>query len=68
MIKSQTLFFEDDTIELMKNDSLSSRQYLVRLTGWNNYYDLRASNNDLKQLANAILIFIGEKNDHEESV
>lgn len=60
MIKSQTLFFEDDTIELLKNDSLSSRQYLVRLTGWNNYYDFRASKEDLKNLADNIYIFISE--------
>jgi len=65
VIKSQTLFFEDDTIELMKNDSLSNRQYLIRLTGWNNYYDFRASNDELKQLANTILFFIGGKNNHE---
>lgn len=64
MIKSQTLFFEDDTIELMKNDNLSTRQYLIRLTGWNNYYDLRASDNDLKQLALSILNFVEGKNDH----
>ena len=62
MIKSQTLFFEDDTIELMKNDSLSVRQYLIRLTGWNNYYDFRASDDDLKQLAHTILTFIGDNN------
>lgn len=64
MIKSQTIFFEDDTIELMKNDSLSNRQYLIRLTGWNNYYDLRASDDDLKQLALAILNFLGEKHEN----
>jgi hypothetical protein len=64
VIKSQTLFFEDDTIELMKNDNLSTRQYLIRLTGWNNYYDLRASDNDLKQLALSILNFVEGKNDH----
>jgi hypothetical protein len=64
MIKSQTLFFEDDTVELMKNDNLSTRQYLIRLTGWNNYYDLRASEDDLKQLALSILNFIEGKSDH----
>ena len=64
MIKSQTIVLDDDTIELMKNTSLSSRQYLVRLTGWNNYYDLRASDDDLKQLALAILNFIGEKHEN----
>lgn len=62
MIKSQTLFFDDDTVELMKNDAVSSRPYLIRLTGWNNYYDFRASEDDLKQLANSILNFIGENN------
>lgn len=58
MIKSQTLFFEDDTVELMKNDSLSTRQYLMRLTGWNNYYDFRASKENLLEFAKTILSFI----------
>lgn len=62
MIKSQTLFFEDDTVELMKNDIISTRQYLIRLTGWNNYYDFRASDEDLRTFANTILSFIGDKN------
>lgn len=65
MIKSQTIILPDDTIELMRNDSLSSRQYLMRLTGWNNYYDLRMSNEELRQLCDTILSFIGEKNDHK---
>lgn len=65
MIKSQTIVFPDDTIELMKNDSLSSRQYLMRLTGWNNYYDLRLSDQELKQLSDTILSFIGEKHDNQ---
>ena len=63
MIKSQTLVFDDDTIELMKNSSLSSRQYLIRLTGWNNYYDLRASETDLRTLAESILSFVEDKSD-----
>ena len=63
MIKSQTIVFVDDTVELMKNDSLSSRQYLLRLTGWNNYYDFRSSEKDLRDLANTILSFIGENNE-----
>lgn len=63
MIKSQTIVFPDDTIELMKNDALSSRQYLLRLTGWNNYYDFRSSEKDLRDLANTILSFIGEQNE-----
>lgn len=61
MIKSQTLFFEDDTVELMKNDTVSSRPYLIRFTGWNNYYDFRSSDEDLRTLANTILSFIGDK-------
>lgn len=63
MIQSQTIILENDTIELMKNDIISSRPYLIRLTGWNNYYDLRASEEDLKGLAESILSFI-DKN-HE---
>lgn len=46
----------------MKNDSISSRKYLIRLTGWNNYYDFRASDDDLKNLANSILSFIKDHN------
>ena len=65
MIKSQTLFFEDDTIELMKNNNLSTRQYLIRLTGWNNYYDFRASKEDLKTVADSILSFIEQKTDED---
>lgn len=61
MIKSQSLFFEDYTVELMKNDIISVRQYLIRWTGWNNYYDFRASDEDLRTLANTILSFIGDK-------
>lgn len=63
MIKSQLIEFEDDTIELMKNDSVSSRQYLMRLTGWNNYYDFRGGEQDLRILAESILSFIKDKTD-----
>lgn len=63
MIKSQTIVLDDDTIELMKNTLLSSRQYLVRLTGWNNYYDLRGGEQDLRILAESILSFIEDKTD-----
>lgn len=65
MIKSRTVVFTDDTIELMANMLLSSRQYLLRFTGWNNYYDFRASKDDLKNLANTILSFIEEDIDKD---
>lgn len=63
MTKTQTIVYQDDTIELMHNDAISSRQYLVRLTGWNNYYDFRASKDELKDLATKILLFIGDSSD-----
>lgn len=63
MIKSATIILKDDTIEIIHNDMVSSRQYLVRLTGWNNYYDFRASEEDLKDLAGSILSFIGKNNE-----
>lgn len=63
MTKSQILILEDDTIELLENDLLSRRQYLVRITGWNNYYDFRASKEDLQELGNFILSFIERKAD-----
>lgn len=62
MIKTHTIVLSDDTIELMYNDILSSRQYLIRLTGWNNYYDIRISKDELQDLANNILKLI-ENND-----
>jgi len=58
MIKTQTIILTDDTIELMHNDMLSSRPYLLRLTGWNNFYDLRLSSEDLANLADSIKFFI----------
>lgn len=61
MIKSQSIIFQDDTIELMKNDVISSRQYLMRLTGWNNYYDFRASEEDLRDLVESILNFVNKE-------
>lgn len=63
MTKSQILILEDDTVELLENDLLSRRQYLVRITGWNNYYDFRASKEDLQELGNFILSFIERKAD-----
>lgn len=54
----QTLIFQDDTVELIHNDLISHRKYLLRLTGWNNYYDLRASKDDLKAFADFITSFI----------
>lgn len=66
MAKSQTIIFEDDTIELMKNNVISSRPYLVRLTGWNNYYDFRSSKDDLRNLAKAILLFTEEQDDQNQ--
>lgn len=61
MIKSKFIEFENDTIELMKNDSISSRPYLIRLTGWNNYYDFRADEKTLRTLAEYILSFIEDE-------
>lgn len=61
MIKTKTIFFSDDTVELMHNDSVSTRPFLMRLAGWNNYYDFRLSKDELKELAKTILFFIGEQ-------
>lgn len=63
MTKSQILLLENDTVELLRNDLLSRRPYLVRVTGWNDYYDFRASKEELTELSNFILSFIKEEAD-----
>lgn len=67
MIKTKTIFFSDDTVELMHNDSVSTRPFLMRLTGWNNYYDLRLSEQDLRELAKTILFFIGDQQNDDNT-
>lgn len=64
MIKSQILLFKDDNIEVFSNSMLSFRPYLLRLTGWNNYYELRASKEELKELADCLYRMIEDADEY----
>lgn len=63
MNPSKILILQDNIVEVLHNDMLSNRPYLMRLTGWNTQYDFRASKEELENLAGFILSFIGESND-----
>ena len=63
MNPSKMLILQDNIVEVLHNDMLSNRPYLMRLTGWNDRYDFRVSKEELENLAEFILSFVGEFKD-----
>lgn len=63
MFKSKHIIFDDDVIEIMRNDFITNKCFLIRLAGWNNTYEMRASEEELRQLSECLISFIKETSD-----
>jgi hypothetical protein len=51
MVNSKILILEDDILEILHNDLLSKKPYLIRMTNFSNeFYELRADEDDLSRL------------------
>lgn len=55
MSKLKTIVLEHDIVEILYNENLSRQPYLFRLVNYNNeLYEMRADENDLKELRDII--------------
>ena len=55
MTKLKTIVLEHDIVEILYNENLSKKPYLFRLVNYNNeLYEMRADENDLKELRDII--------------
>lgn len=55
MTKLKTIVLENDIVEILYNENLSRKPYLLRLVNYNNeLYEMRADENDLKELSSII--------------
>lgn len=51
MVNSKILILEDDILEILHNDLLSNKPYLIRMTNFSNeVYEIRADEDDLVRL------------------
>lgn len=51
MVSSKILILEDDILEILHNDLLSNKPYLIRMTNFSNeVYEIRADEDDLVRL------------------
>lgn len=63
MNEIKTILFDNDIVEIHKNPNLTVRPYLIRLSGWNNHYEIRMSKIELKGLVEILNnCLIDEKN------
>ena len=70
MSSLKTFVMNDDSlIEIHKNNSLSSKPYLLRIYSWYNRVEIRVDNNDLQSLIEAFseLITFSEAIDKTDS-
>lgn len=63
MVDNKTIIVDDGCIDLFKNDLLSSRQYLLRITNFNDSFDIRLTKDELMGVAHGILYFVEKIND-----
>lgn len=62
MTKLKTIVLEHDIVEILYNENLSRKPYLFRLVNYNNeLYEMRADDNDLKELRDIINTIFIEK-------
>lgn len=66
MTKLRTIVLEKDIIEILYNEHLKNKPYLLRFINYNNeLYEMRADENELKELSAIIDDIFAEKYDHE---
>lgn len=50
----QTIILDDYVIDILHNELLSSKPYLLRLTTWSDRHEIRVDENDLKDIISGI--------------
>lgn len=61
MITKQLIAFDDDIIEIIHNNSLSKKPYLIRFTNYSDQrYEMRADDQDLIELKKILEQLISE--------
>lgn len=64
MTKLRTIVLENDVVEILYNKNLSKKPYLFRLVNYNNeLYEMRADENDLKELGTIINDILWKKHE-----
>lgn len=60
--KSKLIVLDQDAVEILANENLRYKPYMVRLTNYNNErYEMRLSGDDLKVLADFINTYLENK-------
>lgn len=55
---SKTIVFDDAIVDILKNDMLSLRPFLIRINGYNSNYEMRFSEEDMKVFAESLLLMV----------
>lgn len=58
MVTSKTIVFDDAVVDILKNDMLSLRPFLIRINGYNSNYEMRFSEEDMKVFAESLLLMV----------
>jgi len=58
MVTSKTIVFDDAIVDILKNDMLSLRPFLIRINGYNSNYEMRFSEEDMKVFAESLLLMV----------
>lgn len=58
MVTSKTIVFDDAVVDILKNDMLSLRPFLIRINGYNSNYEMRFSEEDIKVFAESLLLMV----------
>lgn len=61
MVTSKTIVFDDAIVDILKNDILSLRPFLVRINGYNSNYEIRLSESDIVGLAQTLLHMVKDE-------
>lgn len=64
MVKSQTIIFEDNVIEILHNTLLSKNPFLVRIYDYHNQpFEIRMNAEELKEMSEFIDSFLSDIRD-----
>lgn len=58
MVTSKTIVFDDAVVDILKNDMLSFKPFLVRINGYNVNYEMRFSEDDMKVFAESLTLMV----------
>ena len=66
-MRIETIGLSDDMVELLYNDNLNNKPYMVRLTNFSNErYEMVLSRKDIEHLADFLMDYIQDINEHND--